>query len=254
MTLQKREGLKVGDVGSLNFYFFFGLGFERWVSFFGWEDLLVERSWCWFFFLLLRGEQTWQWKIPIVNREYIFKRSIFHCHLSLRRLYRYAFHIHISSLTFCFPFQTSSEDIIVLRVQPHMQPDRQPFETGYGMLEIIMSHSSSFGIIRKTQEWIIYRYEQIWAYCRFQASYVDIQPPTKNTWKPSHIYHPSSIVDRPKVQWWLLISPGFSVDEWMTWPWCQTWKVTDTGEGLDMRPMEEENHLPSQLEKGNILS
>ena len=102
MTLQKREGLKVGDVGSLNFYFFFGLGFERWVSFFGWEDLLVERSWCWFFFLLLRGEQTWQWKIPIVNREYIFKRSIFHCHLSLRRLYRYAFHIHISSLTFLF--------------------------------------------------------------------------------------------------------------------------------------------------------
>ena len=26
---------------------------------------------------------TWQWKITIFNREYIFKRSIFHCHVSL---------------------------------------------------------------------------------------------------------------------------------------------------------------------------
>ena len=26
---------------------------------------------------------TWQWKIPIFNREYIFNRSIFHCHVSL---------------------------------------------------------------------------------------------------------------------------------------------------------------------------
>ena len=25
----------------------------------------------------------WQWKIPIFNREYIFNRSIFHCHVSL---------------------------------------------------------------------------------------------------------------------------------------------------------------------------
>ena len=26
---------------------------------------------------------TWQWKIPIFNREYIFNWSIFHCHVSL---------------------------------------------------------------------------------------------------------------------------------------------------------------------------
>ena len=26
---------------------------------------------------------TWQWKITIFNREYIFKWSIFHCHVSL---------------------------------------------------------------------------------------------------------------------------------------------------------------------------
>ena len=29
------------------------------------------------------GKLTWQWKIPFSNREYIFKRSIFHCHVSL---------------------------------------------------------------------------------------------------------------------------------------------------------------------------
>ena len=26
---------------------------------------------------------TWQWKIPIFSREYIFKTSMFHCHVSL---------------------------------------------------------------------------------------------------------------------------------------------------------------------------
>ena len=26
---------------------------------------------------------TWQWKIPVFNREYIFNRFIFHCHVSL---------------------------------------------------------------------------------------------------------------------------------------------------------------------------
>ena len=29
------------------------------------------------------GKLKWQWKIPIFKREYIFKRSIFHCHFSL---------------------------------------------------------------------------------------------------------------------------------------------------------------------------
>ena len=29
------------------------------------------------------GKLTWQWKIIMFNREYIFKRSTFHCHLSL---------------------------------------------------------------------------------------------------------------------------------------------------------------------------
>ena len=29
------------------------------------------------------GKLTWQWKITMFNREYIFKRSTFHCHLSL---------------------------------------------------------------------------------------------------------------------------------------------------------------------------
>ena len=29
------------------------------------------------------GKLTWQWKIPIFSRECIFKRSIFHCHVSL---------------------------------------------------------------------------------------------------------------------------------------------------------------------------
>ncbi len=29
------------------------------------------------------SKQTWQWKIPIFNMEYIFNRSIFHCHVSL---------------------------------------------------------------------------------------------------------------------------------------------------------------------------
>ena len=28
-------------------------------------------------------KQTWQWKNPIFNGEYIFKRSIFHCHATL---------------------------------------------------------------------------------------------------------------------------------------------------------------------------
>ena len=28
-------------------------------------------------------ELTWQWKIPMFNREYIFRRSIFYCHVSL---------------------------------------------------------------------------------------------------------------------------------------------------------------------------
>ena len=30
------------------------------------------------------GKLTWQWRIPFFNREYIFKRSIFHCHVSLQ--------------------------------------------------------------------------------------------------------------------------------------------------------------------------
>ena len=50
-------------------------------------------------------------------------------------------------------------------------------------------------------------------FCRFQASYVEIQPHI-----PSHI--PS--FGRPKVLWWLLISPGFS-DDWMTWPHDLDW-------------------------------
>ena len=33
--------------------------------------------------LLPSSKLTWQWKIPIFNREYIFNWSIFHCHVSL---------------------------------------------------------------------------------------------------------------------------------------------------------------------------
>ena len=33
------------------------------------------------------GKLTWQWKIPIFNREYIFKWSIFRCHVSLPRVF-----------------------------------------------------------------------------------------------------------------------------------------------------------------------
>ena len=33
--------------------------------------------------LLHSGKLTLQWKIPTFNREYIFKRPIFHCHVSL---------------------------------------------------------------------------------------------------------------------------------------------------------------------------
>ena len=33
------------------------------------------------------GKLTWQWKIPIFNREYIFKGSIFHCYVSFRGVY-----------------------------------------------------------------------------------------------------------------------------------------------------------------------
>ena len=37
----------------------------------------------WFNHHLHFGILTWQWKIPLFNREYIFKRSLFHCHVSL---------------------------------------------------------------------------------------------------------------------------------------------------------------------------
>jgi len=33
--------------------------------------------------VLPSSKQTWQWKIPIFNRKYIFKGSIFHCYVSL---------------------------------------------------------------------------------------------------------------------------------------------------------------------------
>ena len=50
MTLQKREGIESWRCWKPQFSTFLGgLGFERWASFFGREDLLVERSWCWFF-------------------------------------------------------------------------------------------------------------------------------------------------------------------------------------------------------------
>ena len=33
--------------------------------------------------MLPSGKLTWQWKIPIFNREHMFNRFIFHCHASL---------------------------------------------------------------------------------------------------------------------------------------------------------------------------
>ena len=33
-------------------------------------------------FWVRSGQLTWQWTIPVSNREYIFKRAIFHCHVS----------------------------------------------------------------------------------------------------------------------------------------------------------------------------
>ena len=33
--------------------------------------------------MLPSSKLTWQWKMSIFNREYIFNRSIFHCHVSL---------------------------------------------------------------------------------------------------------------------------------------------------------------------------
>ena len=35
------------------------------------------------FIIIPSGELTWQWDIPIFNRTYIFKLSIFHCYVSL---------------------------------------------------------------------------------------------------------------------------------------------------------------------------
>ncbi len=35
------------------------------------------------FFCVPSSKLTWQWKIPMFNGEYIFNRSIFHCHVSL---------------------------------------------------------------------------------------------------------------------------------------------------------------------------
>ena len=43
------------------------------------EELHVEKKWV----VLPSSKLTWQWKIIIFNREYIFNRSIFHCHVSL---------------------------------------------------------------------------------------------------------------------------------------------------------------------------
>ena len=42
--------------------------------------MLLHSHW---FPLLPSGKLTWQWKIPIFNRKYIFKRSIFYCYVSL---------------------------------------------------------------------------------------------------------------------------------------------------------------------------
>jgi len=40
------------------------------------EVLLASRE-------LPSSKLRWQWKIPMFNREYIFNRSIFHCHVGL---------------------------------------------------------------------------------------------------------------------------------------------------------------------------
>ena len=37
--------------------------------------------------MLPYGKLTLQWKMPIVNREYIFRRSIFYCHRALNHLF-----------------------------------------------------------------------------------------------------------------------------------------------------------------------
>ena len=39
--------------------------------------------WMDFFKSIPSSKLTWQWKIPLFSREYIFNRSIFHCHVLL---------------------------------------------------------------------------------------------------------------------------------------------------------------------------
>ena len=52
--------------------------------------------WDWHIYLqkqLPSGKLIWQWKIPFSNREYIFKRAIFHCHVGLPKGNLYSFHV-----------------------------------------------------------------------------------------------------------------------------------------------------------------
>ena len=59
------------------------LGYFRWWLTLAQQVVVLAISVVGTFIDLPSGKLTWQWKIPIFNREYIFNRSIFHCHVSL---------------------------------------------------------------------------------------------------------------------------------------------------------------------------
>ena len=72
---------------SPNDYYTNSLWFQKYFIFYplpGDDDIQVDFFFQtdWFNHHLHFGKLTWQWKITIFNREYIFKRSLFHYHVS----------------------------------------------------------------------------------------------------------------------------------------------------------------------------
>ena len=61
---------------------------------------------------LLPRKLTWQWKIAILNRKYIFKWWMFHCYVRFRWGIIYAFTLGGGFPTFSLPLANSSEDLM----------------------------------------------------------------------------------------------------------------------------------------------